>query len=185
MLEVMYAAGLRVSELVALNWSDVLPRDEGRVQLSVTGKGGKTRQVLLPATVSQSLILLLPGGASGDDPVFVSIKTGGRLRERAVLGNSPRSILRHCHRGMRVSLCADVGRTHAPPSIFVMFRSPRLCPRASMRCSRVACLSASIRLLLSILAIEDDVPGSQALQDVLGHEAQLLVLLVWREDPSL
>jgi integrase/recombinase XerD len=46
--EVAYAGGIRVSEIVALTWSDVLPRDEGRVQLSITGKGGKVRQVLLP-----------------------------------------------------------------------------------------------------------------------------------------
>jgi hypothetical protein len=30
-----------------LSWSDVLPRDEGPLQLSITGKGGKVRQVLL------------------------------------------------------------------------------------------------------------------------------------------
>jgi integrase/recombinase XerD len=48
LLEVAYAGGFRVSEIVALTWSDVLPRDEGRVQLSITGRGGKVRQVLLP-----------------------------------------------------------------------------------------------------------------------------------------
>jgi integrase len=52
LLEVLYAGGLRVSEIVALTWSDVLAREEGRVQLSITGKGGKVRKVLLPAIVS-------------------------------------------------------------------------------------------------------------------------------------
>jgi site-specific recombinase XerD len=47
LLEVTYAGGLRVSEVVALAWADVLARDE-RAQLSITGKGGKVRQVLLP-----------------------------------------------------------------------------------------------------------------------------------------
>ena len=38
MIEVIYAGGLRVSELVALTWSDVLPRDE-RVQLNHRRQG--------------------------------------------------------------------------------------------------------------------------------------------------
>ena len=51
MLETLYAGGLRISELVGLSWADVIERD-AKVQLSVTGKGGRTRQVLLPQIVS-------------------------------------------------------------------------------------------------------------------------------------
>jgi hypothetical protein len=47
----------RISETVALTWSDVLLRDN-RVQLSITGKGGKVRQVLLPEVVSRSVLSL-------------------------------------------------------------------------------------------------------------------------------
>ncbi len=74
---------MRVSETVALNWADVLPRDN-RVQLSILGKGGKVRQVLLPDVVSR-LLLTLRGDAGADDPVFASRK-GGHLTERAVNG---------------------------------------------------------------------------------------------------
>src|SRR5215510_8941869 len=81
MLEVIYAGGLRISETVALNWSDVITRDD-RVQLSITGKGGRVRQVLLPEIVSRSL-LSLRGDAGVNDPVFPSRK-GGSLTERGV-----------------------------------------------------------------------------------------------------
>jgi site-specific recombinase XerD len=82
LIEVAYAGGLRVSELVNLIWADVLPREEGRVQLSILGKGEKPRQVLLPDIVSRSL-LTLRGDAGSKDPVFASRK-GGSLSERAV-----------------------------------------------------------------------------------------------------
>jgi site-specific recombinase XerD len=81
LLEVIYAGGLRVSETVALTWADVLPRD-ARVQLSITGKGGKVRQVLLPEIVSRSL-LSLRGDAGDNDPAFAS-RQGGHLTERNV-----------------------------------------------------------------------------------------------------
>ena len=85
LLEVGYAGGLRVSELVGLTWADVLPRDKDQVQLSITGKGGFVRQVLLPDIVSRSL-LSLRGDAGDDDAVFPSRKGGGALSERAVHG---------------------------------------------------------------------------------------------------
>jgi integrase/recombinase XerD len=83
LLEVTYAGGLRVDEIVTLTWSDVLPRDEGRVQLSINGKGGKVRQVLLPEIVSRSL-LSLRGDAGDNGPVFASRKGGGRLTQQGV-----------------------------------------------------------------------------------------------------
>lgn len=83
MLEVGYAGGIRVSELVALTWADVLPRADGRVQLSVRGKGERLRPVLLPEIVSRSL-LAMRGDATASAPVFPSRKGGAPLLPRAV-----------------------------------------------------------------------------------------------------
>jgi integrase len=52
---------LRVTEIVNLSWSDVLPRD--------LGKGEKPRRVVLPEIVSRSL-LTLPGNTGVNAPVF-------------------------------------------------------------------------------------------------------------------
>ena len=89
LLEVIYAGGPRVSETVSLTWADVLPRDD-RVQLSILGKGGKVRQVLIAEIVSRSL-LASRGDAGTNDPVFESRK-GGHLTKRAVNGMVKRAV---------------------------------------------------------------------------------------------
>jgi len=73
-LSLLYAAGLRVSELVGLRWRDVQPR-ENAGQLTVFGKGGKTRVILLSAGTWKQL-LELRGQADTDQPVFRSQKGG-------------------------------------------------------------------------------------------------------------
>jgi integrase/recombinase XerD len=93
LLQVLYAGGLRVSEVAGLTWSDVLARGRGQVQLSITGKGGIVRQVLLPEAVSRGL-LALRGDACANDAVFTSRKTEGRLTERALLGIVKRAAAR-------------------------------------------------------------------------------------------
>jgi site-specific recombinase XerD len=105
LLEVLYAAGLRVSEVAGLTWSDVLTRDKGQVQLSITGKGGVVRQVLLPAPVSKSL-LALRGDAGANDAVFASRKTGAQLGERAILGLVKRAARPRWPRGARLAALA-------------------------------------------------------------------------------
>jgi integrase/recombinase XerD len=81
LLRLLYRAGLRVSEIAGLCWRDTHARDDGG-QVTVFGKGGKTRTVLLPADVWRDLVSLR-GGASLDDPVFCS-RRGGHMDTSAI-----------------------------------------------------------------------------------------------------
>lgn len=74
MLKLLYAAGVRVSELCGLRWRDCQERGDAG-QLTVYGKGGKTRVVLLPATVWGELVALRDE-AGPNAPVFLSRKGG-------------------------------------------------------------------------------------------------------------
>lgn len=74
LLRLTYGAGLRIAEICALAWRDLAPRDEAG-QITVFGKGGKTRVVLLPVGLWRTLIALR-GAAGADEPVFRSAKGG-------------------------------------------------------------------------------------------------------------
>ncbi len=83
-LTVLYATGVRVSELCGLSWRDLRPNGDAG-QISVLGKGGRTRSIQMPASVWRLLESLRTAGRSEpprpDDPVFPSRKrrSGGRL----------------------------------------------------------------------------------------------------------
>jgi integrase/recombinase XerD len=81
LLRLGYIAGLRVSELCGLRWRDARRRGASG-QITVFGKGGKTRIVLLPAGMWRELVALR-GEAADDDPVFRS-RQGGALDPSAV-----------------------------------------------------------------------------------------------------
>jgi integrase/recombinase XerD len=68
MLRLFYLAGLRVSELVAVKWEDLSPRENGEAQVSVFGKGRKTRVILLPKSLWSELVALRGEKLTG--PVF-------------------------------------------------------------------------------------------------------------------
>ena len=82
LLMLLYASGVRVSEVVALRWRDAVGRAEGG-QITVFGKGRKTRSVLLPRRTWLTL-LSVRGNAGDDDPIFRS-RRGGHLDPSAVL----------------------------------------------------------------------------------------------------
>jgi len=75
MLKLLYAAGLRVSELCHLRWRDLQARSDAEGQINVYGKGGKTRVVLLPTTIWRELASIREA-AGFNDPVFRSRKAG-------------------------------------------------------------------------------------------------------------
>jgi len=86
LLELLYASGLRVSELVSLDWLDL---DLGARSLRVVGKGGKERQVPFGRPAQEALrrwreiAALAFGGAAAGDAVFLN-RRGGRLTDRSV-----------------------------------------------------------------------------------------------------
>jgi len=77
----LYSGGFRVAEACGLKWSDLQSRDTSG-QITVFGKGSKTRTVLVPKSVWNSL-LSLRGDAPEHAPVFRSRK-GGHLDESQV-----------------------------------------------------------------------------------------------------
>jgi integrase/recombinase XerC len=86
-LELLYAAGLRVGELVGLDWGDI--DRSGRV-LRVLGKGGKERMVPFGAPAAAALEVWREAWDAHatepwdlDRPVFINHR-GGRLTARSV-----------------------------------------------------------------------------------------------------
>jgi integrase/recombinase XerD len=80
-LRLLYLAGLRVSELCQLCWKDTVSRGETG-QITVQGKGGKVRTILLPPTLWEQLQQLRVD-ATASDPVFRS-KNGKPLERTRV-----------------------------------------------------------------------------------------------------
>jgi integrase/recombinase XerC len=97
LLELLYASGLRVGELVSLDWRDL---DLSARVLRVVGKGGKERMVPFGVPSSDALRAWLSAwesvrgaAAASDDemPVFLNAR-GGRLTDRSVRRVLDRSV---------------------------------------------------------------------------------------------
>ena len=85
-LMLLYASGVRVSELCGLCWRDLQPNGDAG-QISVFGKGGVTRAIKVPVSVWNLVTGLRGPGSAPDDPVFRSRKGihNGVLRPLAIL----------------------------------------------------------------------------------------------------
>jgi len=124
-LALLYGGGLRISELVGLRWRDVQERQNGQGQITVLGKGSKTRTILLSAGVF-SRITALRVGAGDNDAVFRSRKQRGHLNPSHVLrltkaaarrAGITRGVrnhdLRHCHASHALERGASVALVSA------------------------------------------------------------------------
>ncbi len=79
-LSLLYILGLRISELVGLNWSDFQPKEEN-VTVTIFGKGHKTRTLLITHQLWKQLLLLPRSDQT--EAVFLS-RLGNRLDRHAI-----------------------------------------------------------------------------------------------------
>jgi integrase/recombinase XerD len=115
LLKLMYATGMRVSEICSLCWENFTERDSGDVQVSILGKGEKLRTVLVPATAWIE-VEALRGESRLEDRVFTSVRSKPLDRSMAhkiikqaseVAGINPKVSahwLRHAHASHALAL---------------------------------------------------------------------------------
>ena len=81
-IRTLYSAGLRIAELCALTWADVIPTKDGKANLIIWGKGAKQREAGISADTHAAL-LAIRQGAPDSAPVFRS--RSGRAMDRTVI----------------------------------------------------------------------------------------------------
>jgi len=77
LLQCLYSAGGRVSEICSLLWSDVVPTPDGGAELLIFGKGGKNRNAKVSAD-THKLLIAQRRFAEDDQPVFTT-RTGNAI----------------------------------------------------------------------------------------------------------
>jgi len=82
-LKTLFITGIRVSELCSLCWKDLKERSDGG-QMTIYGKGSKTRVVLIPEPLWSELLLYRNGG-SDDTAVFRGRKNSKKLHPTTIL----------------------------------------------------------------------------------------------------
>lgn len=109
LLRVLYGAGIRASEAAGLRWINVQSRSDGSGQITVLGKGSKTRTIKLSVAGWKALQSLRPEHVNLDDPVFARQNGGPMSRNHITIvvtraarrANIPRNVsahwMRHAH----------------------------------------------------------------------------------------
>lgn len=113
MLSLMYACGLRVSEVVGLTWVDLKPHLSGGGKATVFGKGSKTRVVIIPPRLWRQL---LEFKQSSDSSQWVFVTRTLKQMERSIVH---RMVKRTCQRAGVDSLasCHWLRHSHASHSL--------------------------------------------------------------------
>ncbi|MBK8200193.1 MAG: tyrosine-type recombinase/integrase [Acidobacteria bacterium] len=115
-IRMLYATGGRVSELCGLTWRDAVANGDAG-QLTLLGKGGVTRVVLLSRATWQVLSSSRPADASPDAPIVRS-RTGkplarswiwGVVKAAAVRAGLPDGVSPHWMRHAHISHALDRG----------------------------------------------------------------------------
>lgn len=69
---VLYSSGCRVSELCAMQWRDVTSIKDGKAEIMIRGKGGKTRKSGISAAAYAAMVEIKSKTTDGTDHVFVT-----------------------------------------------------------------------------------------------------------------
>ena len=108
LLRLMYMSGVRAAEIAGLRWTDVQARNNGEGQITVLGKGNKTRPIWLKKEIFGALVNLCPDDFKAGDPVFPRHdgKHLSRITVTLIVNNAARRVgppkvsahwLRHAH----------------------------------------------------------------------------------------
>ncbi|RCJ40937.1 hypothetical protein A6770_36970 [Nostoc minutum NIES-26] len=84
LIQFLYYTAARVGEVAHVRWRDIRCNRNGQGQVTLFGKGEKTRTVLIPKKVYQALTKLRSPSDTLDAAVFKSRKGGEPLKERQI-----------------------------------------------------------------------------------------------------
>jgi integrase/recombinase XerC len=152
LLELLYAAGLRVSELTGLNWADI---EQNEKMLRVRGKGNKER--------------IVPYGSKAQEALHKYWPLREQLLQHA-----------HCERGSRVTVSANASRATAhSEAVFLNYAGRRLTQRSVGRIVKKYVRLVNINWDLHPHSLRHafathllaDGADLRAIQELLGHQS--------------